>query len=306
MTDQDRLARRYTRLLRLYPKDYRDSYGAELVDTLLTTKRSPTAESLNLVGGAITARARRLRRPIGAPWRDALAITGLLAPILSVAGIAASTRSVAGPTSWAAVAGLLALAWPIVLVLGLLGARRTAMIGGWLVAVATVVALNAQFHGVEVLRSTDQVPGWSVLAVIAATTSAGVRRGYELVGRGRTVLVGAAVLLVPVGRVVAHYSAIPYREYTLVQWGTLVVALGCATYAAWRGRSIGRRVAVLFVTPVVAIGSRLVLNRVAPLGLPDWPPTVVRYLPALAVLVLLGLAAGTTLVVRRKPTVASD
>ena len=34
--------RRYQRLLRLYPKDYRETYGAELLDTLAATARSPT------------------------------------------------------------------------------------------------------------------------------------------------------------------------------------------------------------------------------------------------------------------------
>jgi hypothetical protein len=296
MTD-DKLARRYQRLLRLYPKDYRETYGAELIATLLDTGRSPRAESLNLVGGAIVARTRRLR-PDSASWRDALAITSLLAPLLLLAGAAddlhetgwfVATHGSVSDILHAFTPVLLWLAWAVVLTLGMFRLRRTAMIGGWIATAAMVIVLNQPSPGIPVSWQTG-VGGWSLLAILAAiacTTSDGIRRGYELVGRARTILVAAAIVLVLFTRVLGH-------NYTPGYLIALVIAAACAAYAAWRGSAIGWRVAALFITPIFATASTVWLYRGAPfrflrLGFAI-PHIVYEYVPPLVVLAIVIVA----------------
>lgn len=289
--------RHYQRLLRLYPQDYRETYGAELVDTLIATNRSPYVESLNLIGGAIIARTRRLR-PDSAPWQDALALTSLLAPLLLLAGAADGLHE----TAWFAVAhgsfsdifssakdALIWLPWVIVLILGLFRLRRTAMVGSWIAAAAIVVVLNGPAHGFQLATETG-AGGWSLLALlvaVACTTSNGIRRGYDLVGRNRTILVAAAVLLALCTRVLGH-------NYAPVYWLALVIAVGCAGYAAWQGKAIGGRVIALFATPIFAIGSTLWLHHGAPLRFQRigiaLPHIVYEYAPPLVVLILVVVA----------------
>ncbi len=292
---------RYERLLRLYPKDYRNRYGAELLETLAETGRSRVTESLNLVGGAIVAQARRFRLAERAPWHDAFAITSLLAPILLMAGAADGMHEI----GWLAYYGVplhanltaftdggIWLAWPILLVLGLFRLRRTTMVLGWLAAAATVVVLNERFHGFEVIQSPTGVAGWSLLAILAAATctaSDGIRRGYDLVGRPRTLLTVAAVLLALAARVLGH-------NFTVTYLATLVIALACALYAAWRARpTTGWQVTALLATPILATASTLWLYRGAPpfgirrFGLLTLPHAVYEYGFALIVLALVVL-----------------
>ncbi|HEY4456990.1 MAG TPA: hypothetical protein VGN81_21950 [Pseudonocardiaceae bacterium] len=286
--------RHYQRLLRLYPKDYRETYGAELVDTLIATNRSPYVESLNLVGGAIVARTRRLR-PATAPWQDALAITSLLAPLLLLAGATDGLHEAAWFTAthgsltdifYATKDALIWLPWVIVLVLGLFRLRRTAMVGSWIAAAAIVVILNGPGPGFQM--ATEIGAGcWSLLALLAAiacTTSNGIRRGYELVGRNRTILVAAAVLLALGTRTLGH-------NYVRTYWIALAIALLCVAYAAWRDKAVGKRVITLFVTPFFAIGSTVWLRHGASFRFGFVLPHIVyEYAPPLVVLILITLA----------------
>ncbi|HJP74985.1 MAG TPA: hypothetical protein VJ914_11985 [Pseudonocardiaceae bacterium] len=288
---------RYARLLRLYPKDYRDRYGAELLDTLRETGRPRHTESLNLIRGALVAHARRLR-PDSASGRDALAITSLLAPLLLLAGAAddlhetgwfVATHGSASDILHAFTPVVLWLAWAAVLALGLFRLRRTAMAGSWIAAAAMVVVLNQPSPGIPVVWQTG-AGGWSLLAILAAiacTASDGIRRGYELVGRTRTILVAAAVALVLFTRVLGH-------NYTPGYLIALVIAAACAAYAAWRSSAIGWRVAALFITPVVATASTVWLYHGAPfrfqrLGI-ALPHIVYEYVPPLVVLALVIIA----------------
>ena len=272
---------RYERLLRLYPKDYRDRYGAELLDTLNETDRSRIAESLNLIRGAAVARARRLR---SGQWHDAFAITSLLAPILMLAGAADGMHEIgwfvynASPLPEALAAfpdGPVWLSW--LLVLGLFRLRRTSMVLSWFAAAATVIVLNER-----VIQSPTGVAGWSLLAILTATacTASNVRRGYELVGRNRTLLVVAGVFLVLLIRVLGHHPAL--------YLATLVIALACAIYAAFR-TSLGWQVTALLATPALATASTLWLYLGAPFRVQRTllPHAVYEYGFALIVLTLV-------------------
>ena len=121
------------------------------------------------------------------------------------------------------------LPWVIVLILGLFRLRRTAMIGSWISAAAMVVILNGSAPGFQMTTETG-AGCWSLLALLAAiacTTSNGIRHGYELIGRNRTILVAAAVLLVLGTRTLGH-------NYVRTYWLAWAIALVILIIVAWR------------------------------------------------------------------------
>ena len=109
-TRDSRMEKRYRRLLALYPKDHRREHAEEMVGVLLAADgdaqvRAPkpvawalrlgqhTADSADLVGGALRIRGRialnRLQRTHWLSrtvrdqrWSDALAVVGVVAPLL--------------------------------------------------------------------------------------------------------------------------------------------------------------------------------------------------------------------------------
>ncbi len=72
MSAEHALERRYRRLLRIYPKVYREWHGEELIGTLMAAsgphaRRPPLREVLALIAGGFAARARNARAR-GVPW----------------------------------------------------------------------------------------------------------------------------------------------------------------------------------------------------------------------------------------------
>lgn len=188
------LEQRYRRLLACYPADHRSAYADEMIGVLLASARSGqrrpgVADVLDLIGGAARIRLRAVLS--GAPdpgWRDALALTSLIAPILlaalalkqNMAWLAALTWHNAVPH--ADLVGVACLLVP--LALGLLGFRR---IGG-LVAAATVV-----WFAVQASAPGDQLLGPRIVAylaliaveAVALAASPGPRHGLRLItGKG--------------------------------------------------------------------------------------------------------------------------
>ena len=86
VSDTAALERRYRRLLAWYPAAHRGTYGEEMIGVLLastpTDKDRPSkADALDLIGGGLRTRLRRLRTGEGNPaWRDALAASSCLSP----------------------------------------------------------------------------------------------------------------------------------------------------------------------------------------------------------------------------------
>ena len=170
------------------------------------------------------------------------------------------------------------LAWVVVLILGLFRLRRSAMVGSWIATAAMVVAIN---RPVAVPAFATGAAGWSLLAIltaIACTTSDGIRHGYELVGRARTILVAVSVLLVLCTRVLGH-------DYPLAYVVALVIAVGCAGCAVWRDKVVRWRVTALFATPLFAVVSTVWLYHGAR-GF-ALPHIVYEYAPPLVVLAIV-------------------
>ncbi len=96
MNGQDRLRRRYERLLLLYPREYRAAYGAELVDTLLEASRPgqlrPTArEAVGLLLGGLRTATRQASNGPPPQWLDGLHL-GVYLLMLTMLTTAVSTN----------------------------------------------------------------------------------------------------------------------------------------------------------------------------------------------------------------------
>jgi hypothetical protein len=188
------LEQRYRRLLACYPAGHRSTYEEEMLGVLLASARSGqrrpgVAETFDLVGGAGRIRLRSLAAGTPDPgWRDALALTSLIAPVLLVAlalrqnlgWLAALTRHNVVPGGW--LAGIAVLLVPVAL--GLLGFRRI----GALAAAATVVWFAAQAAAPGGQLLDPRLAAYLVLIAIEAVAlmlSPGPRHALRLItGKG--------------------------------------------------------------------------------------------------------------------------
>ena len=188
------LEERYRRLLACYPADYRSIYAEEMIGVLLAgapegQRRPGVADTLDLVGGGARVRLRGMLT--GTPdrgWRDALALTSLIAPVVLVALALRQDLGWLGALVWHNVISYLGLVGVAVLLvplaLGLLGLRRI----GALAAVATVVwfAVQAAAPGGQVL-DPRLVAYLALMAIeaVALWASPGPRRALGLItGKG--------------------------------------------------------------------------------------------------------------------------
>lgn len=283
------LVDRYRRLLAWYPRDHRERHGEEMLDVLLAgageRTRPSRKETVDVLRGALRL---HLRRVVGADGgidhRDVLAIVSLLGPIMLLAGSAEVLNRLAAyaqgaPTSLrtmftyeipeAPVWGI----WMVVAVLSLFRLRRTAAVGAWL---GTLGLFPVPWRGYVMYNEVFDNAGWMVLGAVVAialTWSPGPARGWELVGRGRVVVLAAAVgvsvaLVVkslntysvqdyPMGPVVAHYGVA-----RVAAWGLALVLLVAAALVASGARTRGgRRAALVLSVPVVVVALMVVLPR---------------------------------------------
>jgi hypothetical protein len=87
------LERRYRALLLWYPAAYRSIYGDEMLGVLIAAasargrSRAAVGEMLNLVGSGLRARLRAIGTGTDPAWRDALAVSSLVVPLLATAAI---------------------------------------------------------------------------------------------------------------------------------------------------------------------------------------------------------------------------
>jgi len=188
------LEQRYRLLLACYPAEHRSDYGEEMIGVLLasagTDQRRPgIADTLDLIGGAGRVRLRRLLTGSPDPgWRDALALTSLLAPVVLVALALRQNLAWLGALAWHNVvpdSGLIGVAVVLApLALGLLGLRRL----GALAAAATVVWFAVQATAPGGQAPAPRLVAYLVLIAVEAvalTVSAGPRHALRLIsGKG--------------------------------------------------------------------------------------------------------------------------
>ena len=299
-TRGSRMEKWYRRLLALYPKDHRREHAEEMVGVLLAAGgdaqvRAPkpvawalrlgqhTADSANLVGGALRIRGRialnRLQRTHWLSrtvrdqrWSDALAVVGVVAPLLLLVAALTEFRipqavasSITGHPHWGLTATLgladlpMAAGAPGVTLLVFLRLRRLAGLG----ALATAIGQIAAGAVPAFAGYADPAVAFTVLlsgtAAVALLLSPGPDRGLALLTRSGTALVGAAALILggfSVGGDV-WFGARPTRfddfggKVAGLPADLLIAAVLIGAAAACLRAPVSRRVLVLLAIPVI-------------------------------------------------------
>lgn len=291
----NRLEARYRRLLRLYPREHRARYQAEMLGVLLEGSRPGQQhpglrDGADLARGALIAWAVQASKRFRGEWAGAWAIVACLAPLtLSVFGglFAAGflIRAWAdGGTSWVGevLVGVAALVWPVIALLAWTGRRRLARATAWAVVVVAFPALLGQHQE------------WLVLALLAAlgiTGSAGPAEGAAQLGGLRLTGYGLGVFLWGAFFVYGLADNLWPGWAVVPAWVGFSLGTALIVGAAFSGESGARRRAVLLLAaPLAAVG--LSLSRVG-LSARGWSPaywvetSLTAVLPAALFLVLL-------------------
>jgi hypothetical protein len=237
------LERRYRRLLTWYPAKHRHAYGEEMVGVLLASarpgkNRPDKGDILDLIGGGLRARLRRLQTGEGNPaWRDALAVFSVVAPVILLgwitAGYLASIERQRGErlssryyqefvstTHSAMLTVLIATAlvvvalavWPM---LARRGQSRAAAIVALIAPSAAVLGLVQvyRFFGAPDNEFTLYLSLIAVMEVLALLASPGPARGWKLLSR-RGVIVLAVMSVVTIAACTASSARTEYWNYT--------------------------------------------------------------------------------------------
>jgi hypothetical protein len=277
--------RHYRKLLAWYPRDHRARHGDEMLGVLLAGEGPSRRETVDLLRGALLLHLRRmLGMDGGIDHRDVLAIVSLLGPIVMLAGSAEVLNRLAAYAQGASTSlrtvftfeipeAPVWAVWFMVAVLSLFRMRRTGAVGAWL---GTIGLLPVPWRGYVMSYEVFDNAGWMLLGAVVAialTWSPGPARGWELVGRGRVVVLAAAVgvcvalvvkslntysvLHYPVGPVMSHYGAA-----RVAAWGIALVLLVAGALVASGARTReGRRAALVLSVPVVVVALMVVLPR---------------------------------------------
>jgi hypothetical protein len=287
---------RYQRLLALYPAEHRRAHQEEMLGVLMTgaragQRRPGLAESADLLLGALRIRLHPAPGQLaGALWRDALAVVGVVLPLIILVYLSVLELSLVGEHG--AVVGVLARSgaerlavWAALTACVLLRLRRTAALvaAGMLIWAATPVTYT---------------PGWMYLSlnsmlifvtlgleVAALLASPGPRRGRQTLtwpGLGTALAVPVAVASVINWVWLNHPSAAAAIAIAVI---ALAVA-GTAVTSA-----LGLRVAALLSVPAFyAAAQLLVMPSISgPLNESGWEGPLRVTLTCLPVAALLGV-----------------
>ena len=245
------LEQRYRRLLACFPAEHRRIYAEEMIDVLLASapagqRRPGVADTLNLFGGAARVRLRRLLTGRPDPgWRDALALTSLIAPVVLVAlALRQNLTWIAALTWHNALPGGEQIGIAILLapaVLGLLGLRRI----GALAAAATVVWFAAQAAVADGPGPDPRLAAYLVLIAIEALAlalSGGPRRALDLI------TVKGVVIALPWMAAAAYAGGLIPTSYpvpqTVARIGIAIVAVAALPALI---TALGRRLIALII-----------------------------------------------------------
>jgi hypothetical protein len=238
---------RYRRLLRWYPADHRRVHEDEMLGVLLSAAapgqtRPATRDALDLARGGLGVRLRRAPAGLAQSARYA---------VLAILMLPEASYAVAHGSSWFSLyySAPSHLAWAIVAVAALCGARRTTT-----VAVFAAVALDLVRFAELGDYAGESAAAPLLLGLITAAAvlaGPGAARGRELLGRAG--LIGIAGLLA----VVAPLDSTIARAALGITWGTgrMGVAIAALVAAAWpatRGPA-GRRALAVLVIPLLPI-----------------------------------------------------
>jgi hypothetical protein len=309
---RSKLEIRYRRLLRCYPIEHRCDHEDEMIGVLLAEARPRQSwpdprVSFDLLRGALLIRLRHVSGAFSAQrWRDAFALMSFIAPVML---LALSLRylvhavdfvvilSTAGPvvpgtsaTWWEEAVvpivemGSLWMAWGIVALLALLGARRVATAG---LFILPVILLGLALFDVHFFRwgaaASDLPVILGLLTGVALRVSAGAEHGRKLLGlRGRLLL---AVMAVALAAVTLNPPALSFSTGIVgspVAAKTVLLAAPLAYGGLLLRSPAGRRACALLAMP----GTCLVY-RYVPIGLHGTPVRIATFVLALPLVGLL-------------------
>jgi hypothetical protein len=243
------LEHRYRRLLAWFPAEHRRNYEEEMVGVLLATasdgqRRPRIAETVDLIRGAVTVRARAIVAAGPDPgWRDVLSLTSLLMPILLAVLLLGQDLGWMTVLLWhgaVVTTGEFRPLWPatvllIPLVLALAGWRRfaaasTVLLMGWITAQAALGDRLADPRFAAYLVALG-------VQAVALAASLGPRHALRLISAR------AIVMSLPWLAFVAYAADIIPTHYPvpliLAEIAIVVVALGALPgLAAARGRRL--------------------------------------------------------------------
>ena len=315
------LERRYRQLLTWYPAKHRHAYGEEMVGVLLASarpgkNRPDKGDILDLIGGGLRARLRRLQTGEGNPaWRDALAVFSVVAPVILLgwitAGYLASVERQRGErlssryyqefvstTHSAMLTVLIATAlvvvalavWPV---LARRGQFRAAAIVALIAPSAAVLGLVQvyRFFGAPDNEFTLYLSLIAVMEVLALLASPGPARGWKLLSR-RGVIVLAVMSVVTIAACTASSARTEYWNYTntILDISGAVSVLGVALTLRW---PVGSRLMALWAIPGYQFfGFAAAQYLFTDLQFPSWVAFQVefRFVPTAVIAIVVGLA----------------
>lgn len=297
MSERSELEHRYRRLLAWYPPGHRRDHEEEMLWVLLAAarggqRRPALADAVNLIWGALRIRVRAGPGPLDPRWRDALAVCSVAAPLLLLGVVAGALLSLAADhlalivSLWEIIPADPVLLGPVVLLaLVLLRLRRLATLAALVVTVGlSLYAVRASAYG------SAGYMFWVVLGALetaALVSSAGPRRGLELLGRRRM----AAITIAAMAAGALLGSAMASAAVPILVIRDLAVVLGSAAAAAVaiRPSAVGRRVLALLAIPACPL--IIAVSDLTPAGPVTTGDLELIYLPTLVVLSAVLLAS---------------
>ncbi len=306
MSDQAALERRYRRMLIWFPAEHRRIYGEEMIGVLLASTpsdqdRPNTAAAIDLIGGGLRARFRRLRTgDDNVAWRDALALFSVVAPFVlfvqqaaGVFGALDSRFQVAWLPMLTASALVLAAA-----VAGPALARRDRY------RTVTAIALIAAAVAVVALIQTIRVDHYAedtetpynllilIMEVVAVAISPGPRRGWQLLGRKGLIILGSTAIAMMFGGWLELSGGNQVQADLANNFHDLAPIAGLAGLAiALRWRTGSRLLALFAIPGYMFVGFNLVTYVYPIFPTPTYVILEVTYLPTAAIAVLVATAA---------------
>jgi hypothetical protein len=251
MNGVSELELRYRRLLGWYPAAFKDAYAEEMIGVLLAAARADGrrrpgfADTADLIAGAVRARLRGEPDP---GWRDALALTSLLAPLLLAVLLPGQDLGWMARMLWHSWQGQGTSVsfwplWPVgalltPLALGLLGLRRIG--AGATLALAAWIAAQASLTGG---LQDPRLAAYLVLLLVQAaamTASPGPRHGLRLISPR-----GIAMALPWLAATAYAGGLIPTHYPVPLALAEVVIGLGGLAGLATLASASGRRVLVL-------------------------------------------------------------
>ena len=242
---------RYRRLLALYPRDFRQEYGDEMLGVLMADPRPGPAQVFDVARGAVAAhlrglwigegRAARMVQVFGAMLLFAVALRRFLFELIAVV----RNDYVIGNQYLEVINGVRFVAWGVALVAALLGWRLLGAAGATAGLAGEILAPAGSY--VET-PATVLYAYWLIVSAALVLIAGLVADRGPVLPRGWQWVAVAGVVLVLQGRLAPSRPSGAYE----LQWMLVLVAVVLAAVAIFRQEPRLRARLLCWVAPVIA------------------------------------------------------